>query len=512
MTSGPASTDPLFVRVMALRRPVPALAAIAFGGIAALGQPPIALWILTLSGLIGLFALFPAAQNARRAGLLLWLFGTAYFAISLRWLVEPFQVEAEIFGWMAPFALALMAGGLAMFWAAAGAVAHLLGKGLVPRAMMALALCLAAAELARAYVFTGFPWAGFAQIWVDHGLSQTLAWIGPHGLGLLTLTMAAVPLALQNLARLVSLGGVAIAVAAGAFLAPLAEVPTSEGPVVRVIQPNAPQQEKWDPERAAFFFRRQIELTEAGDVPDLVVWPETAIAQLMNHAEETLAVVAQAARGAPVALGMLREENGRGYNSLLVVDGAGEVTAVYDKHHLVPFGEYMPFPGLFRSLGIRGLAARADFGFTPGPGPEIVTVGGLKALPMICYEAVFPANARVSGDRPDLLLQVTNDAWFGTYAGPQQHLAQARMRAIEQGLPLVRSANTGISAVIDARGRIVASIPLGQHGFVDAPLPMRRSPTRLCADRGLAGGGPGACGTCRDGSAPPPPIVAANRD
>jgi apolipoprotein N-acyltransferase len=241
---------------------------------------------------------------------------------------------------------------------------------------------------------------------------------------------------------------------------------------VRVVQPNAPQHEKWDPEKAPVFFWRQVDATAAGDVPDLVVWPETAIPQLLNYAGDTLEVVTEAARGAPVALGMLREDDGRGHNSLIVLDGQGEISEIYDKHHLVPFGEYMPFPGLFRSLGIRGLAERADMGYAPGPGPEVVRLGGLDALALICYEAVFPRNTRVDGARPDLLLQITNDAWFGTSSGPQQHLAQARMRAIEQGLPLVRSANTGISAVIDPRGRIVTSIPLGTHGFVDAGLPM----------------------------------------
>ena len=155
----------------------------------------------------------------------------------------------------------------------------------------------------------------------------------------------------------------------------------------------------------------------------------------------------------------------------------GGVGAIYDKHHLVPFGEYMPLPELFRSLGIRALAQRVDVGFRAGPGPRVIDINGVRVLPLIFYEAVFPANARSLDDRADALLQITNDAWFGDFAGPQQHLAQARMRAIEQGLPLVRSANTGISAMVDAKGRVLASLALNERGVLDTQLPEGLSPT-----------------------------------
>jgi len=189
-------------------------------------------------------------------------------------------------------------------------------------------------------------------------------------------------------------------------------------------------------------------------------------------------VIGEAAAGTPVVLGVQRAQGFDYYNGLIVLGADGTAQSGYDKHHLVPFGEYMPLPWLFRRLGIPALAERVDGGFSAGPGPKLIDIPGIgAALPLICYEAVFPQHSRSPGARPRLLLQVTNDAWFGTYAGPQQHLAQARMRAIEQGLPLVRSANTGISAVVDARGRVTASLPLGVHGHVDAVLPPALKPT-----------------------------------
>jgi len=199
---------------------------------------------------------------------------------------------------------------------------------------------------------------------------------------------------------------------------------------------------------------------------------------LLDDAGATFDVIAQAAAGTPVVLGIQREEERRYFNSLVRLDGRGAVSDLYDKHHLVPFGEYMPAASFFARFDILGLAARADAGYSAGPGPALVDLGQLgQALPLICYEAVFPQDVNGAPSRPDLLLQITNDAWFGTYAGPQQHLAQARLRAIEQGVPMIRVANTGISAVIDPAGRIIDALPLGRAGFLDVPVPVAGAPT-----------------------------------
>ncbi len=244
-----------------------------------------------------------------------------------------------------------------------------------------------------------------------------------------------------------------------------------DAPLIRIVQPDIPQRDKWDPALIPGHFQRQLDATAAPGAPALTVWPETALPWPLDAAGDALQTIAAAANGRPVALGVVRFDGARAYNSLAVLGTDASVIALYDKHHLVPFGEYVPWGGVTGWLGLQSMAAADGAGFSAGPGPRVLTLPGLgRVLPLICYEAIFPAATRVL-PRPDWMLQVTNDAWFGTFAGPQQHLAQARFRAIEQGLPLVRAANTGISAMIDARGQVLARLPLGAQGHLDAALP-----------------------------------------
>ena len=268
------------------------------------------------------------------------------------------------------------------------------------------------------------------------------------------------------------------------LLTPLRDtIATPSAHTIRLIQPNAAQHEKWDPEKIPVFFDRQLSFTAAvpedgGPAPDLVIWSETAIPWALDLAGSALAEIAQAGGAAQVTLGVQRRSDTRYFNSMVTLDAQGGVTQVYDKHHLVPFGEYMPLGDLLAKVGITAFAARHGNGYSSGPGAKLMDFGPLgKALPLICYEAVFAHDVNAAPERPAFLIQITNDAWFGKGAGPKQHLAQARMRAIEQGLPLARAANTGISAMIDPYGRVIASLPLGQAGFVDAPLPKALSPT-----------------------------------
>ncbi len=461
-------------------------AAALVGALAALGLAPWGWWPLTLAGLATLPALLLVAGTPWRAALLGWAFGAGYFARALTWIVEPFFVEPDRYGWMAPFALIFMAGGLALFWGAAFWAAHRLARGAGARVGF-LILAFGLAEFGRAYLLTGFPWAGLAQIWTDTRVAALLAWIGPHGLGLATLAVALPPgLALAHgrrpravLAGLIPAGLLVLAGLAAVRAQPDVAL---TGKTVRLIQPNARQDRKWDPAWIPVYFRRQVDFTAApgqdGARPDLIVWPESAVPVLLNNAGPAFETIAQAADGMPVALGIQRREGARIYNSLVVLDEAGRVAEIYDKQHLVPFGEYIPFGDLAARFGLRGFAAREGQGYTPGPGPKLLRLGALgEALPLICYEAVFPQDVNRAPGRPRMLLQITNDAWFGTRSGPWQHLAQARMRAIEQGLPMIRVANTGISAMIDPLGRITRSLPLGQAGYLDAELPAPLAPT-----------------------------------
>ena len=446
------------------------IGALGLGAAFALGQPPFDLWWVAAPALVGIFLLSTFDTQAKSAGLTGWLFGLGYFALSMHWILEPFQVDAATTGWMAPFALVGLSAGLALLWAAA-----FWGGRRIRIGPFGIAICWAAMEMARAYILTGFPWGLVGYVWAQTPMAQWHAVIGPHGLTLITVGVAAlVGQSVANRALVPALAGLGALVALWA--GGLALMPTTQDlgdrPLVRLIQPNAPQHQKWDRDFIPMFFNRQVDFTAQLPKPDLIVWPETAVPNLLDNAGPALEVIAEAAAGTPVVLGIQREEDGRYYNSLITLDSAGQVGDLYDKHHLVPFGEYMPAASLFARFNILGLATRAEAGYSAGPGPALIDLGSLgTALPLICYAAVFPQDVNGAPARPALLLQITNDAWFGVNAGPQQHLTQARLRAIEQRLPMIRVANTGISAMIDPGGTIVDALPLGRAGFLDVPLP-----------------------------------------
>jgi apolipoprotein N-acyltransferase len=450
------------------------------GAFAAFGQAPYDVPILMLLGFAVSLRIYRDVKSAKSAAYLGWALGTGYFCHALQWIVSPFMVDAARHGWMAPFALVLLAGGLALFWALAFGVARRLSIS----HSWPLLLTWSAVELIRGYIFTGFPWAMPSQVLVSSLLGQGLAWFGPYAMNAVIIAVAIFisrPIAVP-LTRVSSIA------AAGVFAA-LVLMPPLAGPAaltehsIRLVQPNAAQRDKWNPDLIPVFFDRQLGYTAAlpapgKQFPDLILWSETAIPWPLDLAEPALAQIAQAAGSSIVALGVQRRDADNFYNSMVVLDSVGAVTALYDKHHLVPFGEYMPFSDLMSKWGIFGLAARLAGGYTAGEGAQMLDFGALgKALPLICYEAVFPHDVNAAPERADFIIQITNDAWFGIGAGPKQHLAQARMRAIEQGLPLARTANTGISAMIDPYGRVIASLGLNEAGFVDAPLPAPLAPT-----------------------------------
>ncbi|WP_282170743.1 apolipoprotein N-acyltransferase [Ruegeria atlantica] len=455
------------------------ISAALLGAIAAFGLAPFGIWAATVIALILLSPLFLTTETRTRAAWLGWAFATGYFAHALSWIVEPFLVDVQRHGWMAPFALTFMAGGLALFWALAFWLVRRPDSDGVSQAVF-LAISISLLEFARGYVLTGFPWAGLAQVWVNTQVAQLLSLFGPYGLGAVTL-LATLPLgaALSRRDGYVVPSVLTVGTACFALIYAVSRpAVTDTDNVVRLIQPNAPQHQKWDPDYAPLFFARQLEFSAAAPRPDLIVWPETSVPAWLGSAQPYLTAIADAAQGTPVFLGIQRGDGPRIYNSMIYLDEDGRQQGLYDKHHLAPFGEYVPFGDILAQFGIYGMAATTGNGFSSGPGAALMDAGKLgKALPLICYEAVFTQDVLSAPGRADFLLQITNDAWFGTRSGPYQHLAQAQMRAIEQGLPMMRSANTGVSAMIDPLGRVTEALPLGQAGFVDATLPKGLAPT-----------------------------------
>lgn len=483
MTEGGPAPGSLAFWISGLRPRVRFGLCMALGALAGLGQAPFGLWPLTLLALAAFYGICTLRWTRWQMAVLGLALGTGYFLVALSWIVEPFLVEPERHAWMAPFALVFLSAGLGLLWMAAMSAAQRLGGGAA-----AWAAALTLAEALRGVLFTGFPWAQAGHIWIG---TPMMHWAAYGGSLLLTALTLGAAVALWHLAagpRLVS--GTAVALlaamfAGGPYLTTPAAVPET-APTVRLIQPNAAQHEKWDPDKVQMFFDRQVGFTAAGTAPDLVVWPETSVPVLLageraapgSGTRRTLDTIAGAARGAPVVLGLQRLDGLRYHNTLALLGADGALSALYDKHHLVPFGEYLPFGDTLGRFGLRGFAAREGNGYSPGPGPALIEVPGLgRALPLICYEAVFARNISGAPERPDMLLLITNDAWFGQVSGPYQHLAQAQLRSVEQGLPMIRVANTGVSAMIDARGQITARIPLGEAGWRDAPLPPPAPPT-----------------------------------
>lgn len=454
-------------------RVLAAMAGLACGA----GQAPLQVWPLALLALAIAVWLWRQTTTPRAAAFVGWCFGFGAFLSATFWIAEPFLVDPARHGWMIPFALFGMAGGLALFWSAAFYCAKRLavfGQGL-----LALTVMWSLAELMRGFVFTGFPWALPAYIWLDTPVAQLAAYIGPYGLSAVTFGLAALSVQAYVLRSwqgviLPILALVAVfGIGALRFAQPL---PQDTDHSLRIVQPNAAQHLKWDPAFIPIFFDRALELSDPKDA-DLIIWPETSVAAPLYAAGAYLDQIADRTATVPVVVGVQRVSGHRGYNSAAVIDANGVVTQIYDKRHLVPFGEYMPLPRIMNALGLRSFTAQEGFGFSAGDTEVLFDFGPLgKALPLICYEAIFPRDTH-SIARPDWLLQITNDAWFGTLSGPQQSLAQARFRAIETGLPMVRAANTGISAVTDARGEVQAFLPLGQAGSLVARLPRALAPT-----------------------------------
>ena len=493
--------------------------AFAAGSLSVLAMAPFHVWpilLLTLPVLVWLLD-EPAipGRPMRSAALDGWWFGFGYFFFGLFWIGEAFLVEAHIFGWLLPFAVTLMPAGLALFTAATLALARALWRPGVTR-IFVLAICFGLGEFARGHVFTGFPWnvMGYA-LTGDQALMQSAALFGIYGLTLWTILICATPLVVladkgepaRPLESIVlPIGLFSLAPLAGLYAYGLAVLPTGpaaevDGVKIRIVQPSVPQHHKWVREKQGEIFNDHLALSrqdKQGNKDDLsgithLVWPEAAMPFLPLATPQALIAISDLLPdNTHLISGALRlersepgdevrpsvEPKSRVFNSILVFAPDGALATLYDKLHLVPFGEYLPFKETLDWLGLEALT-RIRGGFSVGPSPRpLLTIPGLPAVgPLICYEAIFPAAVVQGEERPGLLINATNDGWFGNTTGPYQHFHQARMRAVEEGLPLIRAANNGISAMVDPYGRVVDSIGLNERGVIDVSLQMPRSPT-----------------------------------
>jgi apolipoprotein N-acyltransferase len=452
------------------------------GALAALAMPPLYWLPLAVLGMVAFVWLWRTAPGPRSALLRGWAWGTGHFAVGSYWIIEAFFVPPADFKLLGPPIVAGLAVLLGFFpGLAAGVAARLVARwphlGGRYRSLVLLALTWTAAEWLRGHVFTGYPWNPLAHVWAFAApLLQGAALFGVFGLGTFTFLVLAAPIAgwRASLAALIAVAG-----AGFAGMQTITSVPT-EGPLVRIVQPNVPQAVKWLPEYQSLELATLVELSRRPGFDRLaaVIWPEVAPPFVIEPGLPELKIIAQAAPpGGYLLTGAartgVRREDGV-WNSLLAIDAGGTVLAHYDKVHLVPLGEYIPF---HRQLA--PLSGRIGRGSFEG-GERRVTIGlpGLPGFsPVICYEAIFPGAVTGPGERPRWLLNVTNDAWFGPSSGPYQHLVSARLRAIEEGLPMIRAANTGISAVIDAYGQVLASLGMQQQGIIDHPLPSPRVAT-----------------------------------
>jgi apolipoprotein N-acyltransferase len=428
-----------------------------------------------------------------------WWWGFGYFLAGLYWIGAAFLVQPETFAVVMPFAVMAMPAGLALFHGAATALAASLWKH-GPWRVMALALCLSATEWLRGHVLTGFPWnvLGYALTY-PLPLMQGAAVLGIYGLTLLAVLVFTLPAILWTeaggrtrwAAPAVAVLPLLLAWALGQARLAYAGSDAVPGVKIRIVQPSVPQREKWRPENWARLFQDHLDLSgrDPSGAPDklagitLVIWPEAAMPFPALDYPDALSAIGQLLpEGTVLIAGAIRIEwtepsletgqkrPRRFFNSLLAFGRGGLLLALYDKVRLVPFGEYLPLRRLLSALGLRQIAAREGYSSGSEPRPLLKLPGLPAAVPLICYEAIFPAAVVQGAERPALIVNLTNDGWFGNTTGPRQHLHQARVRAVEEGLPLVRAANNGISAAFDAYGRTLGQLDLDVRGTLDVPL------------------------------------------
>jgi apolipoprotein N-acyltransferase len=452
------------------------------GALAALALPPLHVFPVFFIAFAVAFRVMEGARSFRQALADGWGLGSGYFIAAFHWIGFAFLVEADTYLWMMPFAVGGLALSMAIYWGLAALAVHAAGWRGLSR-YLALAAALAVGEWLRGHLFTGFPWAAPGQ--AAEGLGAVVQIASLAGMTGLTLLMLVWSAAIASLAtrqgRHVALAILALLPLAGAWGAyRLSDAAAStSGPLVRIIQPNIPQDDKWRGENGRAILDKLLDLSRGnGGEAKAVIWPESALPFALDESETALAEISvMLGREGTLIAGSLRRNGDNIFNSVQFVDGTGAITATYDKWRLVPGGEFLPFEVILEPLGFRRVVT-VPGSFQTGHGPTTITVNGLPPVtPSVCYEAVFPHRFADANNRPMWIANVTNDAWFGNSTGPHQHLAQLRLRAIEQGIPAFRAANTGISAIIDPYGRYIARLKTGASGFIEWPIPAALSAT-----------------------------------
>jgi apolipoprotein N-acyltransferase len=481
--------------------------AVLAGAFSALAMAPFNAWPV-------LFATFPVAvwlidgagggrlRGVPAAAMTGWWFGLGYFVLGLYWIGYAFLVDAPTFAWLLPFAVLGLPAYLALFTALGFALARLLWAKDGSR-VIALAASLTMSEWLRGHALTGFPWNTFGYALSEPlALAQTASLIGLWGMTFVAVAIFASPAVLiEESSRgrkrwLMPASALTLLLAMGIFGALRLHVhPTImvANVKLRIMQPNLQQDVKFNYAAKAEVMKKYLTLSDRASGPQstgvrdvsILIWPESAFPFFLTREADAMAQIADLLpKGTLLITGSVRAPDlppgarvTRAYNSIYVIDHDGSVLSVYDKLDLVPFGEFLPFQKLLEKIGLEQLT-RVQGGFIPGTRRRTMEIPSApRALPLICYEVIFPGDVVERGDRPGWIINLTNDGWFGISTGPYQHLQQARLRAIEQGLPVVRAANTGISATIDPMGRIVARLGLGFEGVLDSGLPATIPPT-----------------------------------
>jgi apolipoprotein N-acyltransferase len=457
------------------------------GAVSAFGFEPVGWWPLLLVAIAALCELLDKTQSQGRSILLGFAFGFGQFAVGLNWIATSFTYQSNMPAWLGWVAVVLLSLYLAVYPAIATGVAWRIGKDDRVVLVTVLGGMWAITEWLRGTLFTGFPWNPAAAALAPTPLVQVTPLVGTYGLSMIVVLLSGA-VWLEYYRKWLPLV-VILAVTVFLWLLPSSSVPADPLTIrnVRVVQPNIGQEDKWRPGFEEEAWRRLATLSgQPTGEPRLLLWPEAAITDPVEDQRPGAQALAEQQRMRAASLlgpndllltGGLSVGSRDGMhvssatNSIFVIAPGGRIVGRYDKNHLVPYGEYLPMRPLLTSIGLSRLAP-GDMDFLPGPGPRSIDLGGewSRVGFQLCYEMIFSGHVVDEKHRPEFIFNPSNDAWFGSW-GPPQHLAQARLRAAEEGLPVIRATPTGISAVIDARGNVVKELPWRTAGYIDAVIP-----------------------------------------